>query len=335
MSTDQDVRAAFHTLADHAPSEIDLDALTVRSRPTKPQLRPMLAVCGAVAAVIAAVAGVALVLTPHRHSTPPAAAPPGIPLHRTFTLPGYSTEFTTVTAEYQDVDLSGPAFAVGGTVRVYGPGAFNPATIQHGTPVDVNGHRGYYGKLGHLEPGLLVSGTVVAWPYAADAWALVTLKIPSGPARLTDEVKVAEAVRIGPAALKVPFRLGYLPSGLAPTAAQTEPRSPVNEGVITFNDDKLTVTVNRQGLDDAVPHCSGNDAVAVTVRGHHGCFRDDNGVGDGRRLQLEIPGGWLTVQVPRSHTYSDAVLKRIAASATFAELDQPGTWFDADTALPH
>jgi len=106
----------------------------------------------------------------------------------------------------------------------------------------------------------LVSGTVVAWPYAADAWALVTLKIPSGPARLTDEVKVAEAVRIGPAALKVPFRLGYLPSGLAPTAAQTEPRSPVNEGVITFNDDKLTVTVNRQGLDDAVPHCSGNDA---------------------------------------------------------------------------
>jgi len=40
------------------------------------------------------------------------------------------------------------------------------------------------------------------------------------------------------------------------------------------------------------------------------------------------------VQVHKSHVYSDAVLKRIAASVTLAPLDQPDTWFDADTALP-
>jgi len=331
MSTDQDVRAAFHTLADHAPSEIDLDALTVRSRPAKWQLRPTLAVCGAVAAVIAAVAGVALVLTPHRHSTPP-MAPPAVPLRIGFTVPGYPVALTTVNAKYQEVGFDGE------TVRVYAAGAFNPATMQGGKRVNVNGHAGYFGRLRVPEPGLMPDLRVLAWPYAPDAWALVAGWEPnsSDTQQLADSLTVAKALRVGGSTpLKVPFRLGYLPAGLSPTSAGATPESPVNEGVITFNDDKLTVTVNRQGLDDAVPHCSGNGAVAVTVRGHHGCFRDDNGVGDGRRLQLEIPGGWLTVQVPRSHTYSDAVLKRIAASATFATLDQPATWFDADSAVPH
>lgn len=332
MSTAQDVRAAFATLADHAPSEVDLDTLSAGSRR---RIGLPLAAAGAVAAVAGAAVAVPLLIGHHDRAASPGSPPAAAPLRVGFTVPGYSIDSITVTAEYQDVNLNGPAFATGGTVRVYEPGAFSPANIQHGTPVDVNGQRGYYGKLDHLEPDLLVSGTVVAWPYAADAWALVTLKIPGGAARRTDELKVARALHVGATPLKVPFRLAYLPAELVPTSIRTTPRSPINEAVITFNSDKVTVTVNRQGLDDAVPHCSSNDAVAVTVHGHHGCFRDDDGLGDGRRLQLEIPGGWLTVQVPKSHLYSDADLKRIAAAASFATIDQPTTWFDAETALPH
>jgi RNA polymerase sigma factor (sigma-70 family) len=146
---------------------------------------------------------------------------------------------------------------------------------------------------------------------------------------------IARTVHVGRTTpLKVPFRLGYLPGGLAATSASNDPHSPVNEGVITFNTDKLIVTVNHQGLDDAVPHCSGAGSKRVTVHGYHGCFRDDEGVGGGRRLELAVPGGWLTVQVRSSHVFSDAVLKRIAASVTLAsKLDDPSTWFDAETAL--
>ena len=54
-------------------------------------------------------------------------------------------------------------------------------------------------------------------------------------------------------------------------------------------------------------------------------------------LELRVPGGWLTIDVDKSHVsrYPDRVVRKIAESVTFATIDQPSTWFDAETAVPH
>jgi hypothetical protein len=335
MSTAQDVRAAFQTLADQAPTEIDLEAFTVAAPPARHRLRPLLAVGGAVAAVVAAVVAVAMVVAPDRHGPPP-ATPPGVPLQVGFTVGsanGRQPELTEITPTYQEMLLSG-----GSTfVRVYTPGTFDPTKLQDARRVSAKGLSGYVGHLPPSGPYWNPDGQVFAWRYARGSWALVSNGAPDTAQNrsLSAAAAIARTVHVGRTTpLKVPFRLGYLPGGLAATSASNDPHSPVNEGVITFNTDKLIVTVNHQGLDDAVPHCSGAGSKRVTVHGYHGCFRDDDGVGGGRRLELAVPDGWLTVQVRSSHVFSDAVLKRIAASVTLAsKLDDPSTWFDAETAL--
>jgi hypothetical protein len=336
MRTVADVREAFAAFADCAPTEVQVILAEPNTRPRS--WRPVAAVCVAVAAVVAVVAALAVALAPSRHAASAGSPAVPMPLRLGFSVdaPGYRIDLISVTANYQDAVVSGPTRDKGGTMRMYSPGVFKPGNVTGGTSVDVNGHHGYFAQLRNPEPGLLPGSKVVAWPYAADSWALVL--VPEPAADGSDALAIARGVRFGGSTpLTVPFRLGYLPAGLV-TRSVTESRSPVNEGSIAFGTEgpsaTLTVTVNRQGIEDMIPHCSSHDAAPVTVRGYRGCFRDADGVGGGDRLQLQVPGGWLTLQVDRSRVFSHAVLRRIAASATLATLDQPTTWFDADTALP-
>jgi len=79
----------------------------------------------------------------------------------------------------------------------------------------------------------------------------------------------------------------------------------------------------------------------VVVRGYRGCLQSMNGVDSrDRSLNLQAPGGWVTIGIDHNDltgdgAYSDAELRKIAESMTLAPIDQPATWYDADTAIPH
>jgi len=331
MSTTQDVRAAFDTLADHAPSEVHL--LLADPQPRRRNLRPVFATAIAVATVIALAAALAAVLAPRRHHAGPAQSPPApVSMRFSFTIDP-STRYKLlgggVAADGQDAFIKDGHTTM--SMHLYRAGAFDPAEAMRGTPVDVNGHRGYFTDL-----STYIGDHNIAWEYAPNAWGVVgtDTTYASGDAAKNAEVEVAQSLRFtqhGPL-VRVPFQIGNLPSDVALTyGAEATGISP-RRGQLTFSgaspDEMLKIELSSSGK------CFAGGA-SVIVNSYRGCIgrltpTTPNALG----LYLQVPGGWLTIEalwLP----YSLADLRAIAESITVARLDQPGTWFDADTALPH
>lgn len=326
MRTPTDIRDAFETFADRAPSEVTL--LLDDPAPTRHRgWRPVAAAVVAVAAVVALVAALAVTFAPHRRATPAGVPPARVPMRFSFTIDpaaGYEFIFSHIQASMQ-----GATFKDGsdeGTVHVYEPGAFGRAEAMKGTKIHVNGHDGYFADRGSI------SGNSIAWQYAPDAWAVVMEKDYAPAAKaLSAELAFAKALRFTARPLQVPFKMGYLPPGLALTSGSEQSGSLPAVRQLSFSnaarDDVLRATFVPGG------QCFGG--TRVVVHGYRGCLGRPEDATDGQRaLRLLIPGGSLTVD-RFSSDYSDAELRKIAESITLATIGQPATWFDADAAVPH
>jgi hypothetical protein len=361
MRTEQDLRAAFALLDEHAPTECAglLDEPHPKSR-----ARRVLPLAGVVAAVAAVAIAVPLLVSgreaPNR-STPPAAAyEEPVTLRYMFTVgdvPGYTITPSLIQRDVQraDIDINvgtgNSTIATPGAIYVYRAGAFDPTPAKSGRPVEVNGHAGYFTKLTNFDgrPGSL---DAVVWQYAPNAWAMVQVNFHDLAAlqgkpvdALAEELKLARAVRTGhPGTLRVPFRFGYLPPGLV-----TEGAAPELNGASIYLGDGRPGDEGRGYLGSALsvrvyPGGDPNNGILCqrgekfTVDGRSGClaaFNRQTGGGGTAALSLNVKGGLVGVNVDTEHIgfYSDAQLKQIATTVQLATIGDPGTWFDATTVM--
>ena len=152
---------------------------------------------------------------------PPAPSPRG-PLEITFKVDaksGYRVDSSGVDGPTQWANLTATRGKSDAQVTVYARGAFDPATAQDGTPIDVAGREGFYDKAlpdpGTGEsPATRTGKPAAVVRYADDAWYVVQSDLPAAQARKPVS-RIAAAVRFGKGRqLRFPVRFGHLPASL-------------------------------------------------------------------------------------------------------------------------
>jgi hypothetical protein len=380
MPTEHDIRDALNAKADEAATEL---ALALPS-PTAHHgaVRRTLPVVGAVAAT-AAVAVAAALLVSHRNSPGAAASGPagsgcGAATKTTTTLRydfrvdgpnGFTYTPDSICSARQQLTVNVPNSVAHdsdlgtqpvphGNVSVFKAGAFDPARARHGTPVTVDGHRGYYSTLPTIgswhgpvsldcaatDPGTqrkVLTGCPIdrpslAWEYAPDSWAVVQAFWSQHPQ--ADTQLIADQVRIGEQQpLRLPFRLGYVPAGLVAGGAEgvsvglsdgTPAKSP--DCTTASCGSAISVGVYTPGDPDAL-RMSG--VQRIKVDGHDAVLYPN-----ASELDVGFGDRTLLIRVDANHRgrYSDQDLIKIAQNVTMsASMDDQGTWFDATAVMPH
>jgi hypothetical protein len=292
MITESDLRAVLTEEArDISEPDDVLARLTITHRPQRRRWIAPVAAAAAVAAVVAT--ATAVVHTRHdaappgnQHTLPPV---PGRELRFAVSIgsiAGYDVDnrYLVTGRDAADVEKSGNQ-GVGGEIVAYAPGRYDPATVQRGRPVNVQGRRGYFADATasadevdkvpnkHQVPTL-------AWEFAPNQWVTVQGWDPAASPQmrklhldaLTEEMRVAAAIDTTVSApLLLPYRVGYLPGGLRHGGGRVTdmatPAPPTWDSTLWF-------LGSRQGDTDSDP------ALSILVRpysafgskGFHGTF---------------------------------------------------------------
>ena len=352
MRTLDDVRAAFAAIADRAPepitTPIERPRLDRRSRGW------LVAVSGTAAATAVVALTTAVVLTRDQGSTEPAATgtpPTPITLSYDFSvvaISGFTVAPTTVTPTYQQAQAS---YLAGGrgtglTVRIYSPGAYDARPAQRLTPISVGPYAGY---LGAVADGSGSAYESAVWQYAPDSWAVVQSdasvvgRVSAAEAAVVR--RLADAVRPGkPSAMRLPFRIGYLPPGLVAVSARSLTAFSPGDGDLGLADSQPAGGAATPGVLIAVypipapgsaPLCPAHAPVLAVGR-YRGCALS-GADGRGQEWALSVPGGWfyLTIDPSTAARYSRATLTKMVTSMSFApNIGDSRTWFAAATTLP-
>jgi hypothetical protein len=361
MRTEDDLRVAFEALADAAPPESDvLPQLTLADTPTRPRRRltPILAT---VAAMLAVVAGTAVVLDRHGPRTSTAAAAACAPAAGDLTrfrldrIDGLAP-FTAWAAGCgrRDIAALSAAGGVWGYLTVYEPGAFDPKAYT-GKPVRVAGHRGFVAQMERPQGRLVPTGGRygVAWEYTPGAWAAVTGLQQNAEAQLPLIQKLAAALHPefrDP--LLVPMRLSYLPPGLRLTYAEAATNA--STGLFTCRPEgyspEPTCVFDLMGTygcppDLAVTIQEPNQAdlargQRIEVNGHPAALvaAGQSGFPVPTTEVVVVEGRWTVTVLASGTTWRlpDDELIRIAAGVVpAASVTKLSTWFDARDALPN
>jgi hypothetical protein len=251
----------------------------------------------------------------------------------------------------------GPNSGGDAQVTVYDKGAFNSSLATGGTRVAINGHPGYVASFADpydpLTPTKLLS---VAWPFADGSWAVVSANDPNtkSPSQI---IAAAKQVRPGLSAqLRIPLKVSYLPRGVVresvgPDTAgatvgftdggrpdpQMAPFSGIGDAfevrVGTIADCDVMCRVDKSGHAH-VKRQGGYDidlGAPVSVNHHEAFYNAESG------LVTVITAQWYyTVQFTGggANRFSEQELLAVARSVVVApQLTDPGTWYDANTAI--
>lgn len=345
MSHDHDVLSRLVDYHDHiaAPPVPAADDLH-RGRRRVRRNRRLLA-GGVALAVVSVVAATSLLIGERSADRPQPAAPPRLtaPLVAPNSLTdvrelGFHVERGSrfeqtddwgIERDYQWTAVAYGADGRGPDVAVYYQG-ISPRLPSTGTreAVTINGAPGTYIEEVRRDEW----GAQVAWEYAPDSWAVVGERGDAAPAPglRTKLVTVAEAVRSGGKTLRVPIRVGALPSSL-PSAATAESVSMrYSDGDwhfwLSFNDEIHLWAASSTGTD-----CQGNDGSPYTedftYRGHSGCLVD------GERIGLSLGPANAFFDFVDSTPKPPTKDTKQALSALSVGSADPATWWDLRTAL--
>lgn len=343
MITESDLRAV---LTDEARDVSEPDEVLTRLRMGPPTKRRWIAPVAAAAAV-AAVVATALALVHTRPDAKPAPAHPlpGNVLRFTTAVgpvAGYDTTHRMIVAygEVTDVQLLDAAHRpqfVAWQVVAYNPGAYDPRTVMGGQRTTVQGRPAYFRDL----PTRSLLWPTLAWQANDGRWISVRGLIPSTkswhPDPLTEERRIAAAFRLtAPHALRLPFRAGPLPTGLALALAQS-PIRPTHSGEMGF------APVGRPAngalvIAVAVPDPDYLIDFNTTVDGHPARIQKGVSWAPGYPFVDPMPSPpstELVLDLGRAHltvtgTYPVAELAKIAKSVQVASnVSDPSTWYYA------
>jgi hypothetical protein len=364
MRTEEDLRGALHSLE---PQNPDVHAALGRVNAVTARRRHRSRVAGAAAGtavvVVAAVVAVPAVFgswrgsgrpaavsaapqTP-RPSRPPAPATRGKVLRFTFTVdpvPGYVIRPAEIAAGRQTAAVESGGPPNGAEVLVYEPGRLDPRAIRGGAPIEVNGHHGYFAaaidtdtvgggkRVGQHQPATF-------WEYAPNAWAVVQGDWSTDTGRV-EEMRIARAVRFSPGPLfTVPYRLGYLPSGLQVATGQflTLPIGGWSSVLIITDTagrpaagpSTLTIWVDPVPLDEARA-AAGHLTVKTPGPNRRVAFFGTTVIQGDHAYSITIESSGANAA-----RYPAAVQRRILLSLTWAPVVfDMDTWFDTGSAVP-
>ncbi len=274
MRTDNDLKAAFTTLADRAPTpqETDLTIPVDEQRPVRrrTQLRVLVPV---VAATV--LAAVAVPVTIGRDTAePPVRANP---------LWRYSFELDLPTKQYvtsrlitRHSQLAMTQSLTSNTicdVSVFAQGVFDDSGIPpNATPVTVRGKPGVFATFGYQRrssPNPPVEPAPrIAWQYDTDSWAVAECMMgrASRAQIRAAEQQMANAVVFTTGQFRTPFRIGHVPTGFI---AESASYNPSHEG--------------QQPADE--PGVNTDGGVHLARAG------DPNGGGKGRSIPISLRRG--------------------------------------------
>ena len=223
-------------------------------------------------------------------------------------------------------------------VYVYYEGAA-PTMLPGPEAVSVNGLAGRYSEEMHSGDGKVPDfwAASLIWEYAPNSWAEVSGQgDAAAPADLRDKIlTVAEAVRPGGKAARLPFRVGDWPASL-PSLATTSGVSlrPLDEGVVvSFGD--LSLSVKTGQVDSYCVDNNGDNPAGTkefTYRGHRGCIPIESS-GAVETVYLYVGDTIRSIDIGGQKVVPLEDVKRVLAEITMAPSDEPATWFDLKTAL--
>ncbi len=354
MITESDVRAVLAEQA-HDISEPDeiLARITFDHRPGRrrsPGRRLWIAPVAAAAAVVAVVAGaVALTSVNHRthnrseqagsHTLPPTG---GIELRYIGSMgrvPNYRIGQPIFASDRQVTDVSGHGVEEIADVTVYNEGAFQPSTIEHAQPVMVGQIHGLFGVVAVTIPDLskhVVPTPTLAWQFSSGRWATVTGWWPSELALhhlqldpLTEAKRIAVAFDTSVSRpLLVPFRVGYLPSGLERVDGRSDP-SPTTASAIPWRSVDVDFNTPRGGsMVNVVVGARPNRGTRLPsgtfdLGGHPALIHTD------KWMDLDIYFGQTVVTIDTLGVSRDELIKIGRSVSVASNVNDRSTWFDA------
>jgi hypothetical protein len=249
-----------------------------------------------------------------------------------------------VAATYQLARIIQPGLPKSyGQVAVYEAGAYDPSQVQSGLPTEVRGHPARYQPAGtqpgtesaHSSDGPIIE-PLLAWEYAPSAWAIVsgTFFLGAGQSAPTNAVpagllQLAEGVEIGePQPVRLPFKLGFVPAGLAPVRVILGGPNDLN-CVLAFG------PANGSGPDQRNSTASWYDALMVGMSGPLPLgsfssvpFAGHNAVLNGNQYEINLNGFAITVGSGQFGTrLLQAEVEQVFAGLTFADWNDSSTWF--------
>jgi hypothetical protein len=253
-----------------------------------------------------------------------------------FRVEGPPTYGVTLTPDRQEVEvaLENSTFAVHVYYQDRGPGL--TATDRPRKEVSIHGVPGTFVERfdGNSHLAYLV------WEYAPDSWASVWRSDGTYmPSREAQILTIAEAIRPGGEAVRVPFRLGTAAASTLGTESVAEVGIPTGRDFWRVSFESGLGVTGHQAASSAPcrPRTTSSEfAEPFTYRGYAGCLR---GAGADRSLvstvTLLADGTERTVHNDGSPLtgYEVEDLKRLLAGITMASSDDPATWFDVRTAL--
>ncbi|MFG1607567.1 hypothetical protein [Actinoplanes sp. NPDC049265] len=230
-------------------------------------------------------------------------------------------------------------------LTVYRPGRYSPQQFDGGRSVRVGDRPGLFKEDTELEGGVspIPGQRGLAWQYQDDGWAVLNTFEPDPDGRISvdDMVTVAAGLHgVKPYPATAAMKLGSVPPGyrlvqggrapgypngaadegyrtsLRLAKAPTRTRERLTDAVVADTDSVKDIWVNLSsfppkeeppgGSTPGTPYCnSGNPDL---------CYR-------------VLPGGKYKVEIVGSGDTSSADLKRVLSQLTFADVDQPSTWF--------
>jgi hypothetical protein len=246
-----------------------------------------------------------------------------------FRVEGLPALSATLTPDRQELEVAveNSTFAVRVHYQGAGPGLL--VSDQPRREVSINGLPGTFVErfdgTSHL--------AYVTWEYAPDSWAAVWRSdAASMPAREAQVLAIAEAIRPGGEAVRVPFRVGTAAAPVLGTDTVAEVGIPRGRDFWRVSYKSGLSIVGRP----AGSNLPCDPPQAFTHRGHAGCLQSTGDAGgqfgavvlrvDGTERTAHRGGAALT-------DYELEDLKPLLADITVAPSDDTATWFDLRTAL--
>lgn len=226
-------------------------------------------------------------------------------------------------------------------LTVYRPGAFDPAKLDRAREVTVQGRKALQATMIDPDYAPAPPAKILAWPYADNAWAVVTSQSNSAEdPSFADLGALVPGLRTGtPKPATLPFTVGYVPPGYQPVEIGSH-ALPGLGGINTARGGDyggatyaasapattgLTKpwTRIRDGLSIMV--IPSRNANTTGAAGQTKCFTWGE-------CSLWTKDGRTKVEVAGAQ-FSAAELTRVLRSITLAEVARPSTWAPADQAL--
>ena len=198
--------------------------------------------------------------------------------------------------------------------------------------VTVNGLPGTYTE--NVESGLFTAR--LSWQYAPDSWAEVGISGDGQPPPDTRQqyLKVAEAVRVGGEAVRVPVRFDSAPAALPAIAKAHRIDFGGDDGdwtIYVWLDDAMVSATTAVDLGECLGEGGERQTDEFTYRGFRGCVVPN---GTQQRIGLHLDGVDVTYDFDPGAELPLEDIKRLLAGVRVAPPSyDPTMWFDLRTAL--